>query len=148
MNGLMKGVKIEPLSVFPDERGVAKKIMTSDEFQLPIRDVYYTSVYKDVVKGWHGYLTKTICFTCVSGHVKFVMYDHRVKSETYGLMDSVIMGDLRYCRVTVPPGIFSAFKGISQFSEVVVVADEPFSEARMVRLPIEDLEYDWRTKNG
>lgn len=144
----MKGVWVKPLNVIPDERGVVRKIVTASELFLPIRDVYYTSVYKDIVKGWHGYITKTICFTCISGCVKFVLWDGRTQSESYGETESYIIGTNAYFRISVPPGIYSAFKGIADFSEIIVVADEEFDENRIIRKPIEEIEYDWRTKNG
>jgi dTDP-4-dehydrorhamnose 3,5-epimerase-like enzyme len=137
------GARVFSPKVYPDERGVVRKVVTSNEFQLPIRDVYCTSVYKDIVKGWHGYKTKTICFTCIYGCIKFVLYDPQTLDK-----ESIIIGTDNYKAISVPPGVFSAFKGIAPFSEVVVVADEMFTESGMIRVPIEAIDYDWRTKNG
>jgi len=139
----IKGVRVFSPLVFPDERGVVRRIMSTQEFNLPIRDTYFTSVYKGVVKGWHGYKTKTICFTCVSGCIKLVLLDLRSS-----LFDEIIIGTDNYRAVSVPPGVVSAFKGIAPVSEVVVVADEVFTETGMIRYAIDFFEYDWRTKNG
>jgi dTDP-4-dehydrorhamnose 3,5-epimerase len=139
----INGVRVFLPYVIPDERGVVRRIMNTREFDLPIRDVYFTSVYKDVVKGWHGYHTKTICFTCVSGCIKLVLLDLRSS-----LFDEIIIGTDNYRTISVPPGVMSAFKGIAPVSEIVVVADEVFTETGMIRHPIDFFEYDWRTKNG
>ena len=139
----IRGVRVFSPSVFPDERGVVRRVMNDGVFCLPIRDVYFTSVYKDVVKGWHGYKTKTICFTCISGCIKLVLVDLRTS-----YFDEIIIGTDNYMAVSVPPGVFSAFKGISPISEVIVVADEVFTEVGMIRYPTDFFEYDWRTKNG
>lgn len=68
MNSEIRGVEILPVILYSDERGCVHKL----QHNLQLEDVYVTTVDGGVVKGFHGYYTKRINFTCISGKVKLV----------------------------------------------------------------------------
>lgn len=144
------GVKVIPLKQIPDSRGTWKEFVYADTFGgEKFAQCYCTTIYKSIIKGWHGYYTKTINYSVPSGMVKLVLYDGRAGSETEGMIQEVFLGDMNHCQVIIPPGVFNAFQGIADMSVIVVIADEVFSEIRTARLPIETdkIPYDWSKIN-
>lgn len=139
------GVIVTPLRQVPDNRGTVKEFMPTVS---PI-SVYTTSIYAGVVKGWHGYFTKTLNYCVPFGMVKLVLYDTRETSETFQQINEFYLGDYNYSRVTIPPGVLNAFQGIHPTSVIVVASDESFDESKMWRVPFDNdtISYDWSKIN-
>ena len=38
-------------------------------------EIYFTSIYRDVIKGWHRHRQMTLNYACIWGRVKLVLYD-------------------------------------------------------------------------
>jgi dTDP-4-dehydrorhamnose 3,5-epimerase len=138
MQSEIEGVYILPMKLIPDERGCVKKIDLST--LRTIEDVYITTVEQGAIKGWHGYHIKTLGFTCIKGKVKLVVW----KGEQF---EEHFIGDENPVSVWVRPGIYTAFKGIGQENILVIVADEPYEDRGVRRLPPHD-NYDWSRKDG
>ena len=142
----IEGVEVYPVKLITDERGMVCKIPTP---LFTIRDVYVTTVRKDAIKAWHGYKTKSLYWTVVSGLVKLALYDNRPDSASYGLSETLFLGTTAPQSVLVPPGVFSGFKAIENGESIIVVqADEVFSEEGMIRLPYNHFEYSWGIRHG
>lgn len=144
-------VKVTPKIQIPDARGTVKFfIEDSSNIEMDIEACYITSVYKGVIKGWHGYQSKTLKYVVPHGMIKLVLFDSRHESPTYKQIDEIYLGDANYCMVTIPPGIMNAFQGIGDpVSFAVVVANEVYDESKMTRWPINTdfIPYDWTNIN-
>lgn len=141
------GVQVTPLLQIPDNRGTLKRFIRLDDMKTGFEECYVTTIYKGIIKGFHGYYTKTINYAVVYGMVKLVLYDIREKSPTFQKVQEIYLGDLNYCRVTIPPMIMNAFQGISGESIIVVAADEVFDEGITIRKTIDEIPYDWSKIN-
>lgn len=144
-------VVITPLKRFPDERGTVMHIMKATDKQFKaFGEVYASTIYPGVVKGWHFHEKITLNYVVLAGSIKFVLYDERDGSPTKGAVQEIFMGVDNYVRVTVPPGIWSGFKCISAKPALVCnVIDSPHdpSESRR-RDPHESfIPYDWARKD-
>lgn len=138
------GVLIFPVLSIPDERGCVWK--TEDPTFL-VKDVYITVVRYGAIKAWHGYETKRIFYTTISGVVKLVLFDMRKNSLTNGVFDELFLGKDSRFSVEIPPGVYAGFKGISQEDAITVVqASEKYQQ--IYRIPYDELPYDWNIKNG
>lgn len=143
---MIDGVIVTPMKQIPDNRGTVKTVMNEgDKFEW----VYTTSIYKGIIKGWHGYYTKTLNYCVVHGLVKLVLFDNRKNTYSYKQVNEFYLGDMNYNRITIPPGVVNAFQGVTDLSVVVVLADEMFDEKKMYRLPIDtgSIPYDWSKIN-
>jgi dTDP-4-dehydrorhamnose 3,5-epimerase len=139
MQSEMVGVIVTAVKQIPDERGCVKKLhFVFDEIQ----DVYVTTVEQGAVKGWHGYKTKALGFTCIKGKVKLVVWNNNI-----GQFEAHFIGDENPVTVWVSPGIYTAFKGIAGENILLIVADEPYDEKGVHRLPPHD-NYDWDRQDG
>jgi dTDP-4-dehydrorhamnose 3,5-epimerase len=144
MDSEIEDVYIYPITTIPDERGMVVKL-PHPEF-IP-EDVYCTTVRQGAIKAFHGYATKIIFWSCVKGLVKFVLIDTRPTSKTWDVIETFYLGENSMYSVSVPPGVYSGFKGVSQEDAIMVVqADEPYGQ--IWRKPIDFHGYDWTIDNG
>lgn len=145
---MIQGVSVRDLKVIPDERGAVKHFLTEDD-SGHFGECYITQIYDGIIKGWHGYKTKTLRYCVPQGMVKLVLWDSRTLSPSYNEVMELFLGDLNYQLVEIPPGVFNAFKGIARpVSTIVVITTEKFSEERTFRRPYDDpkIPYDWEVK--
>lgn len=151
---MIEGVKVKKLRVIPDERGRVMEILRSDdEMFAKFGQVYMTTAYPGVVKGWHYHKVQTDNMTVVKGMMKIVLCDGREKSPTRGEVNEFFVGVHNPVLVTIPPLVYHGFKCISQEEAIVVnVPTEPYNykQPDEFRLPAhtKEINYDWSRKDG
>ena len=144
------GVEIVPLQRIPDERGTITHILRStDPHFIAFGEIYFTSIYRDVVKGWHRHRDMTLNYACISGRIKLVLYDDRPDSPTNGTMLERFLGPDDYSLVAIPPSVWSGFKGMAEESLVANCATHPHDPGRTEQLdPFGDrIPYDWGVRH-
>lgn len=146
----VEGVHIVPLRRIPDERGTIFHMLRADDPHfVQFGEIYFTSIYDGVIKGWHKHSEMTLNYACVYGRVKLVLYDERQDSATAGLVEEVFLGPDDYSLVVIPPGIWTGLKGMSRpFALVANCATHPHDPSRTTRLdPFDErIPYDWRVR--
>jgi dTDP-4-dehydrorhamnose 3,5-epimerase len=147
---LIAGVQVVPLRRIPDERGTIYHMLRStDPHFIAFGEIYFTSIYRDVVKGWHRHRDMTLNYACISGRIKLVLYDDRPDSPTSGTLVELFLGPDDYSLVTIPPGVWSGFKGMSEEALVANCATHPHDPDRTERIdPFGDqIPYDWAVRH-
>jgi dTDP-4-dehydrorhamnose 3,5-epimerase len=141
------GVHVIALQRIPDERGtIFHMLRASDPHFTQFGEIYFTSIYDGIVKGWHKHREMTLNYTCIHGRVKLVLYDERDGSPTGGALMEVFLGPDDYSLVVIPPGVWSGFKGMSSpFAIVANCCTHTHDARRTTRLdPFENhIPYDW-----
>ena len=144
---MIDGVRVVPLRRIPDERGtVYHMLKRTDPHFIEFGEIYFSTVYRSVVKGWHRHREMTLNYACVSGQVHLVLYDARAPSPTRGQVQELTIGGDRYALVRVPPGIWNGFKGLGTAPSIVAnCATIPHDPREIVRIPPDDpsIPYDW-----
>ena len=152
VRGPIEGVVITPLSRITDERGAVFHMLRCDDPQFDrFGEIYFSMVYPGAVKGWHVHLRMTLNYAAVKGMVKLVLFDERKGSRTRGHLMEVFIGDDRYARVTVPPGVWNGFKGLGDEPAIVAnCATHPHDPQEILRRPPTDrrIGYDWARRDG
>jgi dTDP-4-dehydrorhamnose 3,5-epimerase len=152
--GKIKGVRIKPLRVIPDERGRLMEIIRCDDpIFVKFGQVYLTTAYPGVVKAWHYHKVQTDNFAVVSGMMKVVLYDDRPDSPTRGVLEEYCIGDHNPIVLQIPNGVYHGFKCISQTEALVInTPTEPYNykQPDEYRLPPHGgpIPYDWSRKDG
>lgn len=101
---MISGVKIKKLKVIPDERGRLMEILREDdELFSRFGQVYMTTAYPGVVKGWHYHKKQFDNMAVVKGMMKIVLYDGRKDSVTFGELNEFIAGEHNPILVHIPP---------------------------------------------
>jgi dTDP-4-dehydrorhamnose 3,5-epimerase len=149
---VIHGVRVVPLRQIPDERGKVMHMLRSDDPHFErFGEIYFSTVYHGVIKGWHLHEHMTINYAVPVGSIKLVLYDDRVDSPTRGQVQEVFVGDGNYALVTVPPKVWNGFKGIaSPYSVVANCATIPHDPTEITRLdPMSKaIPYDWDIRHG
>ena len=151
---MISGVKIKKLKVIPDERGRLMEILREDdELFSRFGQVYMTTAYPGVVKGWHYHKKQFDNMAVVKGMMKIVLYDGRKDSLTFGELNEFIAGEHNPILVHIPPLVYHGFKCIS--AEEAIVVNTPtekyhYSEPDEFRVHPHnsDIPYDWERKDG
>lgn len=144
---MIDGVVITPLRRIPDERGKVMHILkSSDDGFVRFGEVYCSTVFPGVVKGWTRHREMTLNYAVVSGMIKLVLFDGRRDAATHGMLREIYVGDDHYVRVTVPPGVWYGFKGVGTREAFIInVTDLPHDPDEMERMDPHDnpIPYDW-----
>jgi dTDP-4-dehydrorhamnose 3,5-epimerase len=144
------GVTVVPLRRIPDERGTIYHMLRRDDPHfIQFGEIYFTSIYRDAIKGWHRHREMTLNYACISGRVKLVLYDDRAGSATRGSVQERFLGPDDYSLVVIPPGVWTGMKGLTDVALVANCATHPHDPGRTERLDPEDpsIPYDWRRKD-
>lgn len=148
---MIDGVQIIPLRRIPDERGTIMHMMrATDPHFKQFGEIYFSTIYKDVVKGWHRHREMTLNYACVFGRIKLVLYDDRDASPTRGELMEIFLGPDNYSLVIIPPEVWNGFKGMSDPLAIVAnCCTHVHDPSRSERLdPFKNhLPYDWALKN-
>lgn len=152
--GPIDGVQIIPLRRIPDERGtVMHMLRRTDPHFTEFGEIYFSTIYPGVVKGWHRHTTMTLNYACIHGRIKLVIYDERDGSPTKGALMERFLGTDDYSLVIIPPDLWNGFKGIG--SEPAIVANcatlphDP-DEAKRLQHRLDPFDnhipYDWSAR--
>ena len=154
VNKLIDGVKLKRLRVIPDERGRLMEILRSDDplFEK-FGQVYMTTTYPGVVKGWHFHKKQDDNIACIKGMLKLVLYDGREDSSSVGEVNEFFVGEHNPMLVHVPKGVLHGWKCISLEEALVVnCVTEPYDyenpDEHRVPFDSDEVPYDWDIKMG
>jgi len=147
-------VYIKKLKPIPDERGRVMEILRrDDEFFSKFGQVYITTAYPGVVKGWHYHKIQTDNLAVISGMMKLVLYDARQNSPTHGEINEFFTGVHNPLLISIPPNVYHGFKCIGGTEAIVVnTPTELYNRDRPDEFRIHphhnDIPYDWSVKEG
>lgn len=147
---MIAGVAKIGLHRIPDERGTIFHMLRADDPHfLGFGEIYFSTVYKDAVKGWHRHKQMTLNYAVPFGRVKLVLFDDRPESATRGELEEHFLGPDDYSLVQVPPGVWNGFKGMTDLAIVANCCTHPHDPTRSDRLdPFNnDIPYDWTVRN-
>jgi dTDP-4-dehydrorhamnose 3,5-epimerase len=117
---MIDGVLIHPLRQIPDERGKIMHMLRADDPHFEkFGEIYFSTVYPGVVKGWHIHKEMTLNYAVVFGIIKLVLYDERRESQTKGEIMEIFLGEGNYALVRVPPNVWNGFKGLGTTLSIV-----------------------------
>jgi dTDP-4-dehydrorhamnose 3,5-epimerase len=110
-------------------------------------EVYFSTVLKDAIKAWKMHQRMTLNLVVPVGRVLFCFMDPRETSSTMSKTFKIILSQEPYSRLTVPPGIWFGFKGVSDGLNLICnVADIPHEPNEVIRKEIDKIDMDWRNK--
>jgi dTDP-4-dehydrorhamnose 3,5-epimerase len=151
---MIDGVKVARLRVIPDERGRLMEMVRCDDPDfVAFGQVYMTTAYPGVVKGWHYHKKQYDNMIVASGMMKIVLYDMREGSTTRGEVNELFAGIFNPIRIQIPPGVCHGFKCISEEEAIVVnVPTEVYDYKNPDEFRLDphtpDIPYDWSRKDG
>lgn len=155
---LIDGVQIEPLAVYPDDRGffaelarlgkgLAGKMVPEGPRQI---QVSLTLTYPGTIKAIHYHSEQTDLWAPISGMVQVFLYDLRVRSKTFGAINTIFAGRFQPWEILIPPGVAHGYKALGvEPIQLVYFTDRHYNPADELRIPYNhpDVNYDWETQH-
>jgi dTDP-4-dehydrorhamnose 3,5-epimerase len=143
----MKGISVFPLKQIPLEKGdVWHGLKNSDEGFKGFGEVYFSNINPGQIKGWKMHTKTTLNLIVIKGEIEFIFFDERHKSETFGKFFKILASDngSNYCRITVSPGIWMAFKCKSSDPALLMdIIDQPHCDLEALKKDINEFTYNW-----
>ncbi len=151
---LIDGVRVQPVSVHPDDRGYFLEIHRmgrglAAEFPADSTQVSCALNYAGAIKAFHYHLRQTDCWMPVKGLLQVALADLRIGSPTFGLRNTIYMGPLRSWQLLIPPGVAHGYKVIGNDDAMLVYLTDRFYDPQDEgRIPYNDpsINYDWDTQ--
>jgi len=151
---MIQGVRQKKLKIIPDERGRLMELLRSDEdLFIQFGQVYMTTAYPGVVKGWHYHKKQIDNFIVIRGMVKLVLYDNRDDSPTKGEINEFFIGEHNPLLIQIPSLVLHGFKCISRNEAVCInCPTEAYNHLQPdeYRIPphTNEIPYKWERKDG
>jgi len=144
---MIDGVKIKPLKKICDERGMIMHMLRCDDADFEqFGEIYFSTAYPGVVKGWHEHRKQIQNYAVIQGMVKLVLYDNRTDSPTYEELMEIFTGEDNYQLIRIPTGVINGFKVIGTKTAIVAnCATLPHEPDEMIHYdPLGDkVPYKW-----
>lgn len=113
-----------------------------DEGYQGFGEAYFSSIDFCAVKAWKRHNKMTMNLVVPLGIVKFVFHDRNIFSDKIFRVE--VIGDSNYSRLTVPPGIWFGFQGVSSQQALILnIASHSHDPNEADRLDLSDIEYNW-----
>jgi len=145
MDKLIEGVALTPLNqIFHSKGNVYHGVKKSDVGFMGFGEAYFSTVVNGEVKGWKQHKRMTLNLIVPVGEVAFVIYDGRRGSVTYQSYTAVRLSKENYKRLTVPPGVWMAFKGTGEAENLLLnVASIEHDPEEAETISLDEIAYDW-----
>lgn len=142
----MSKVMVSDLKIIENPKGrVFHAFKKNDLAFKNFGEAYLSSVNFQDIKGWKKHTKMTLNLIVITGEIRFVIYDEtssvgRQFSEYRLSRDS----QEQYKRLTVPPGVWMAFQGLSKGENLLLnIADIEHDPLESIDKEIKELVYEW-----
>jgi dTDP-4-dehydrorhamnose 3,5-epimerase len=141
---LIQDVLITPLNKINNPKGdIYHALKSSSPGYVGFGEVYFSEIKKDAIKGWKKHNRVILNLVVPSGRIEFILFDDRSKSATRNTFNSVIIGTNNYSRLTIPKGIWVAFKGLDNFNILMNVIPEEHDFSESENIDLNSIQYNW-----
>lgn len=145
MDKMIDGVILTPLKQIYNPKGDIFHAMKCDDDGFSgFGEAYFSTIHKDVIKGWKKHTQMVLNLVVPQGEIEFIVYDDRQNSTTYGEFFAVKLSHNNYQRLTVPNGVFMAFRGIGDGTNMLLnLASIKHDPNEAINIALEDIQYEW-----
>lgn len=143
----IEGLILTPLNRIHNPNGdILHGIKRSEAEFSSFGEAYFSMIKNGSIKGWNKHKVMTLNLIVAIGEVSFVVYDDREASNTNGSFYKIELSQLNYKRLTVPPGLWLAFKGKGNQSNLILnIASIEHDSEEIERKPLEQINYNWQS---
>jgi dTDP-4-dehydrorhamnose 3,5-epimerase len=152
---LIAGVQVQPFQLWPDDRGYFLEVARLGQglvadFPADNTQISAALNYPGIIKAFHYHLYQADFWVPSAGLLQVVLVDMRVGSKTYGVKNTIYVGNLRPWQILIPPGVAHGYKVIGEQPSVLVyVTNCTYNPRDEGRIPHDDsrISYDWELQH-
>ena len=135
-------IKYIPLKKISNPLGdVWHAIKSSDSEYAGFGEAYFSFIEKGKIKGWKKHKKATLNLVVPVGEIKFFAYDEE-QEDKHSKLSSFTLSEENYFRLTVPSGIWLAFKGLKERNMLLNVSDYSHDPSEVEAIEIENFPID------
>ncbi len=144
-NRQIDGVITTPLRIISHPKGnILHGIKKGDPGFVDFGEAYFSTVALNEIKAWKKHLKMTINLIVPEGMVKFVVFDKRDNSPTFGVFNEFVISKDNYFRLTIPPNVWFGFAGIGAGLNLILnVASIPHDPDEVDRMEPQEIKFNW-----
>ena len=121
---------------------VLRGLSCSEQSYLGFGEAYFSWVNSGTIKAWKRHKKMTMNIVVPVGLVRFVFC--YIQGRKVLQKKEAVIGQENYARLTVPPGIWFGFMGVSQTSSLILnIADIPHDPNEVEHIAFDKLNYRW-----
>ena len=141
----IEGLILTPLKRIQHPKGdVLHGLKKSDAEYSSFGEAYFSTINNGEIKGWNKHKMMTLNLIVPFGEVTFVIYDKRESSRSKGKFFKVTLSQANYQRLTVPPGLWLAFKGKSNDINLILnIADMEHDPDEIEKMDLDKFPYNF-----
>ena len=145
MDKIIEGVILTPWKQIVNPKGdLFHAMKQSDNGYKSFGEAYFSTVIKDEIKGWKKHTIMVLNLIVPIGAVEFIIYDDRIDSSTKNQFFSLILSQENYQRLTVPAGVWMAFRGIGEDLNMLLnIASIEHDPSEAISKQLTDINYTW-----
>lgn len=144
---MIEGVNLYPLKHINVPKGdIFHVLKSTDDGYVGFGEAYFSLIKAGEIKGWKKHNRLTLNIVVIVGAIKFIIYDDRVGSKTYGKFEEVTLSpNHNYQRLMVEPGLWMAFQGMAE-NKVSILLDiipEPHDPTEACKTDLLNIKYNF-----
>ena len=139
------GVVLTPIDIIRLKNGDVFQCMKKNEPGYAGFGEVYCSFIKSLhVKGWKKHKKMTLNLIVPTGTIRFVIFDDRKGSTTFGHYQDVKLSRKNYLRLTIPPMLWMAFQGLGSKENMLLnIANIPHDSSEATNRSLQEIHYNW-----
>ena len=144
-SNIIDGVFLTPLKVINVLGGdVMHGMKRSDSGYIGFGEAYFSMVEPEAIKAWKKHYKMTLNLIVPMGVVRFIIYDDRQNSKSFGEFQEIVLSKNNYYRLTIPPMLWVGFQGLSEKISVLLnIADIEHGSDEIERKELNEINYNW-----
>jgi dTDP-4-dehydrorhamnose 3,5-epimerase len=139
----LSDILVTPLKRIETDGGDVLHALKQDDIgYVDFGEAYFSLVTRGAVKAWKRHKRMTMNIVVPMGWVRFVFRsEHENGVDEFRIEE---IGADRYARITVPPGVWFGFQGLSYSQSIILnIANITHDPNEVERLQISDINYVW-----
>ncbi len=136
----MDRITLTPLKIIESKIGsVLHGLKLSEESFNGFGEAYFSTLNYGIIKGWKKHNRMILNLIVVIGKIKFVVYDEN-KNKFY----EFILSKKNHSRLTIKPGLWVAFKGLSTENMLLNIASIEHDPNEVESIDLNKIKFtDW-----
>ena len=101
-------------------------------------EAYFSTIYKNDIKGWKKHTEMTLNLVVPIGEIEFVIYNDESKK-----FFNTRLSQNKYQRLTIKPNLWVAFRGLEDYNLLLNLASIEHDPGEAKNLDINEIQYEW-----